>query len=57
MVRNETSLTVQIQGASGDDHVRMLVNQGVQTALRDQNEHMRRQGFGNIQQAYTTDRG
>lgn len=57
MVRNETSLTVQIQGASGDDHVRMLVNQGVQTALRDQNEHMRRQGFGNVQQAYTTDRG
>ncbi|MGQ3275891.1 MAG: phage tail length tape measure family protein, partial [Shinella sp.] len=34
MVRNETALTVQITGASGDDHVRMLVNQGVQTALR-----------------------
>ncbi|MGQ3293228.1 MAG: hypothetical protein ACT6U0_13575, partial [Shinella sp.] len=57
MVRNETALTVQITGASGDDHVRMLVNQGVQTALRDQNEHMRRQGFGNVQAAYTTDRG
>lgn len=57
IVKNETALTVQILGANGDDHVRMLVQQGVQTALRDQNEHMRRRGFGDVQAAYTTDRG
>ena len=57
IVRNESALTVQIQGANGDDHVRMLVKQGVNEALAGQNEQMRRGGFGSVQASYQTDKG
>lgn len=57
LVRNESALTVQIQGANGDDHVRMLVKQGVNEALAGQNEQMRRGGFGSVQASYQTDKG
>lgn len=57
VIRNESALTVQIQGANGDDHVRMLVKQGVNEALAGQNEQMRRGGFGSVQASYQTDKG
>lgn len=56
MVRNETALTVQIQGASGDDHVRMLVKQGVEAGLHASRENDRRGGFGQIQTSYISQR-
>ncbi|MCR6498411.1 tail length tape measure protein [Shinella sp. CPCC 101442] len=56
-IRNESALTVQIQGANGDDHVRMLVRQGVNEALAGQNDQMRRGGFGSVQASYQTDKG
>lgn len=57
IIRNESALTVQIQGANGDDHVRMLVRQGVNEAIAGQNEQMRRGGFGTVQASYQTDKG
>lgn len=56
-IRNETALTVHVVGASGDDHIRMLVNQGVGEALSQQNENMRRGGFGTIQTQYANQKG
>ena len=50
-------LNVNVYGGSGDDHIRMLVRQGVQSAMYDQHEQMRRGGFGNMQAAYATDKG
>ncbi|WP_320188231.1 phage tail length tape measure family protein [Agrobacterium rosae] len=57
IVRNESALTVHIEGASGDDHIRMLVNQGVGEAFSQQNENMRRGGFGHIQAQYANQKG
>lgn len=56
-IRNETALTVHVVGASGDDHIRMLVNQGVGEALSQQNENMRRGGFGTIQTQFANQKG
>lgn len=56
-VRNETSLTVHIDGANGDDHVRMLVRQGVNEAMSQQAEQMNRGGYGNMQDRWAADRG
>lgn len=56
-IRNETALTVHVVGASGDDHIRELVNQGVGEALSQQNENMRRGGFGTIQTQYANQKG
>lgn len=50
------SLTVNINGASGDPHVRELVRQGVQEALAGQSEQMRRGGFGDMQDRYVSQR-
>lgn len=52
-----TGLTVNIQGASGDPHVRELVRQGVQQALADKSDNDRRSGFGTMQQRYTSQKG
>lgn len=51
-VKHESALTVHISGASGDDHVRTLVKQGVGEALAAQNDNMRRGGFGTLQTRY-----
>ncbi len=56
-IRNETALTVHVVGASGDEHIRMLVNQGVGEALSQQNENMRRGGFGTIQTQFANQKG
>lgn len=56
-VRNETALTVRIDGATGDDHVRTLVKQGVDEALARQNDDMRRGGFGTLQSKYASQKG
>lgn len=51
-----TTLQVNINGASGDPHVRELVRQGVQEALAGQQEQMRRGGFGDMQDRYVSQR-
>ncbi len=51
------NLNVNIQGASGDDHVRKLVQQGVGEAMREYNEQQRRGGFGQTQTRYTSQKG
>lgn len=56
-VRNETALTVQIQGANGDEHVRMLVKQGVEAGLHASRENDRRGGFGQMQTSYIAQKG
>ncbi len=50
-------LTVQIQGASGDPHVRELVRQGVAQALAAKADQDRRGGIGTAQQRYTSQKG
>jgi hypothetical protein len=50
-------LQVQIVGANGDDHVRMLVKQGVGEGLNQYNENQRRGGFGQTQNRYTAQKG
>ncbi|RWX28961.1 tail length tape measure protein [Rhizobium leguminosarum] len=50
-------LQVQIVGANGDDHVRMLVKQGVGEGLSQYNENQRRGGFGQMQNRYTAQKG
>jgi hypothetical protein len=52
-----SSMVVQIQGASGDPHVRELVRQGVAQALAEKNDNDRRGGFGTTQQRYTAQKG
>ncbi|AGB71033.1 phage tape measure protein [Rhizobium tropici CIAT 899] len=50
--RNPGILHVQISGASGDDHVRTLVKQGVGEGLAQYNTQQRRGGFGRLQNQY-----
>ncbi|MDX0555535.1 tail length tape measure protein [Sinorhizobium medicae] len=50
-------LQVQISGASGDDHMRTLVKQGVGEGLSQYNENQRRGGFGTMQSRYTSQKG
>jgi hypothetical protein len=50
-------LQVQIVGANGDDHVRMLVKQGVGEGLNQYNENQRRGGFGQTQNRFTAQKG
>ncbi|WP_412063972.1 phage tail tip lysozyme [Rhizobium sp. SYY.PMSO] len=45
-------LQVHISGASGDDHVRMLVRQGVGEGLQTYNKRQERGGFGTVQARY-----
>lgn len=56
-VRNESALTVNIQGANGDEHVKALVNQGVSQALQQQQKSMERGGFGSMQTAFVARKG
>lgn len=51
------NLNVSIIGASGDPHVRMLVQQGVAEALAAKNEQDRRVGFGAMQARYSSQKG
>lgn len=51
------NLNVNVMGANGDDHVRMLVQQGVGEAMREYNEQQRRGGFGQTQTRYTSQKG
>lgn len=50
--RNPGILHVQISGASGDEHVRTLVKQGVGEGLSQYNTQQRRGGFGRLQNQY-----
>ncbi|WP_322882621.1 hypothetical protein U8C37_10070 [Sinorhizobium medicae] len=50
-------LQVQISGASGDEHIRTLVKQGVGEGLSQYNESQRRGGFGTMQSRYTSQKG
>lgn len=52
-----SSLTVNIQGASGDPHVRELVRQGVAQALSEKNDSDRRGGFASMQQRAASQKG
>jgi hypothetical protein len=54
---NPGVLQVQIVGANGDDHVRMLVKQGVGEGLNTYNENQRRGGFGTMQSRYGNQKG
>ncbi|QFY60370.1 hypothetical protein FZ934_07950 [Rhizobium grahamii] len=56
-VNNASTLNVNVSGANGDDHVRMLVKQGVGEALAEQNERMRRGGFGQMQDQWSAQKG
>lgn len=49
-------LQVQIHGASGDDHVRTLVKQGVSEGLGSYNDNQVRGGFGSNQNRWTARR-
>ena len=48
---------VHIDGANGDDHVRALVQQGVQQGLSTYNESQRRGGVGALQARYSNQKG
>ncbi|NTI74881.1 hypothetical protein G6L79_12815 [Agrobacterium rhizogenes] len=50
-------LNVHIMGASGDDHVRMLVKQGVGDGLNQYNDSQVRGGFGTNQNRWTARKG
>lgn len=50
-------LQVHISGANGDEHVRALVKQGVNSGLSQYNENMRRGGFGTMQSRYGNQKG
>lgn len=50
-------LQVHISGASGDDHVRMLVRQGVGEGISQYNDNQRRGGFGTVQTRFTSQKG
>ncbi|YCI04039.1 tail length tape measure protein [Ensifer sp. D2-11] len=50
-------LQVQISGASGDEHIRTLVKQGVGEGLSQYDENQRRGGFGTMQSRYTSQKG
>lgn len=50
-------LQVHVSGASGDDHIRTLVKQGVGEGLSQYNENQRRGGFGTMQSRYTSQKG
>lgn len=52
-----STLTVQINGASGDPHVRELVRQGVAEALAAKNDNDRRGGFASMQQRAASQKG
>jgi hypothetical protein len=52
-----SQLNVSILGASGDNHIRMLVQQGVAEALAAKNEQDRRGGFGAMQARYSSQKG
>lgn len=55
--RKPSVLNVNINGASGDPHVRELVQQGVSEALARQAEADRRGGFGSMQARFTSQKG
>ncbi len=55
--RQNQTLMVNVQGASGDDHVRTLVQQGVGAALSDYNTQQRRGGIGVLQARYGNQKG
>ena len=48
---------IHIDGANGDDHVRALVQQGVQSGLQTYNEGQQRGGFGALQARYSNRKG
>ena len=50
-------LQVHISGASGDDHVRMLVRQGVGEGISQYNKSQERGGFGTVQSRFTSQKG
>ncbi|MDW9523791.1 tail length tape measure protein [Sinorhizobium meliloti] len=50
-------LQVHVSGASGDEHIRALVKQGVGEGLSQYNENQRRGGFGTMQSRYTSQKG
>ncbi|WP_428412293.1 M15 family metallopeptidase [Pararhizobium sp.] len=50
-------LNVNINGASGDAHIRELTRQGVAQALAEKNDNDRRGGWGTQQQRYTAQKG
>ncbi len=55
--RNPGILQVHINGANGDDHVRMLVKQGVGEGLSSYNTQQQRGGFGTLQGQYNSRKG
>lgn len=55
--RKGDTLNVNISGASGDDHVRKLVEQGVSIALHNQKERDRRGETGARQRQYQLQKG
>lgn len=56
-VSNPGVMMINISGASGDDHVRMLARQGTQEGIAAYNENQRRGGFGTLQTRYVAQKG
>lgn len=50
-------ININVDGANGDEHVRMLVEQGIQMGLQKHNVDQSRGGFGEIQRRYTMQKG
>ncbi len=48
---------VNVSGASGDDHIRTLVKQGVGEGLGQYNKSQERGGFGTLQMRYNSQKG
>ncbi len=51
------NLIVNVQGGSGDDHIRKLARQGAQESLMEYQKGMVRGGFGEMQRRYTSQKG
>lgn len=56
-VSNPGVMMINISGASGDDHIRMLARQGTQEGIAAYNENQRRGGFGTLQTRYVAQKG
>lgn len=53
----KVDLHVHVNGASGDDHVRMLARQGAQQAIGEYHENLASGGIGDLQRRYNSQKG
>ncbi|WP_287083822.1 phage tail length tape measure family protein [Mesorhizobium sp.] len=54
---SKVDFNINLDGANGDDHVRMLARQGAQEAISQYHEAQSRGGFGELQRQYASQKG